>query len=248
MPAQLGGGLDGVDEDDAAEVDVVVRKLVEDVAVVDALGAQVRVRVELRGTEVKGEVLVVVEAPHAVGAGGLEEVGCLDVPHEGDVAVEEAEDEGGVVGGVEEPKLAKTEAGGGGQQLAREDGRRGGGNLQPRNKVQLVPGAVVNSCPVAEALYKVPPHLLHRAHWQSKFAVPPCCPLGHSIVEAHKRFVSEPARGFLGRVVVDELLHFFKDGQELLNERGDFARVRVWQIEDRVPEVGYKRDNEMVGG
>lgn len=47
---------------------------------------------------------------------------------------------------------------------------------------------------------------------------------------------------------IDELPHLFKDSQELLDKRGDFARVRVWQIEDRVPEVGYERDDKMVGG
>lgn len=70
-----------------------------------------RVRVKLRGAEVEREVLVVVEAPHAVGASGLEEVRRLDVSHEGDVAAEEAENEGRVVSGVEERELAETEAG-----------------------------------------------------------------------------------------------------------------------------------------
>lgn len=110
MPAQLRGGLDGVDEGDATEVHVLRPKLFEDLAVVDAFWAQVWVRVELRSAEVERKVLVVIEAPHAVGAGGLEEVRRLDVPHKGDVAAEEAEDEGRVVGGVEERELAETEA------------------------------------------------------------------------------------------------------------------------------------------
>lgn len=46
-----------------------------------------------------------------MGASGLEEVRCLDVPHEGDVAVEETENEGRVVSGMEECELAETEAG-----------------------------------------------------------------------------------------------------------------------------------------
>lgn len=67
-------------------------------------------RVELRSAEVEWKVLVIIEAPHAVGAGRLEEVSRLDVPHKDDVAVEEAENEGRVVGGVEKRELAETEA------------------------------------------------------------------------------------------------------------------------------------------
>ena len=39
MPAQPGGGLDGVDEEDAVEVDVLRGEFREDVIVVDTFGA-----------------------------------------------------------------------------------------------------------------------------------------------------------------------------------------------------------------
>lgn len=113
MPTQLRGRFDRVNERNAAEVDVLCAELLKNFSVVDTFWAEMWVAVELGGTEVEREVLVVVETPHAMGTGGLEEVGCLDMTHENDVLVEEAEDEGRVVWGGEEGELAEAEAVGG---------------------------------------------------------------------------------------------------------------------------------------
>lgn len=179
------------------------------------------------------------------------------MPHEGDVAVEEAENESRVVGGMEERGLAETETGWDvcqqlvvvGDEVIGEGEGGGGERPQPGNKVQLVARAVVDPCPVSETLHEIPSHLLHgRILGQSQIFVPPRSPLGHSVIEAYKRLVPEPTCSLLGRVFIDELVHFSKDGQEFLDKRGDLAWVRVWQIEDRVPEVGYERNDELVGG
>lgn len=112
-----------------------------------------------------------------------------------------------------------------------------------------MPRAVVDPRPVSKTFHEIPPHLVHRRiSGQSQLPVPPRCPLRHGIIEAYKRLISKPACSFLGRVFIDELLHFFEDVQQLLDKRRDFARVRVWQIENGVPEVGYERDDKMVGG
>lgn len=171
------------------------------------------------------------------------------MPHEGDVAVEEAENESRVVSGMEERELAETEAGWDVcQQLVVGD-EVTGGCPQPGNKVQLVARAVVDPCPVPETLHEIPSHLFRRRiPGQSQFLVPSRCPLRYSVIEAYKRLVPEPTCSLLGRVFIDELVHFFKDSQELLDKRGDLAWVRVRQIEDRVPEVGYECNDELVGG
>lgn len=112
-----------------------------------------------------------------------------------------------------------------------------------------MPRAVVDPRPVSKTFHEIPPHLVHRRiSGQSQLPVPPRCPLRHGIKEAYKRLISKPACSFLGRVFIDELPHFFEDVQQLLDKRRDFARVRVWQIENGVPEVGYERDDKMVGG
>lgn len=174
----------------------------------------------------------------------------MDVPHEGDVAVEEAEDESRVVGGMEERDLTETETGWDVcQQLVVVGDEVIGERPQPGNKVQLVARAVVDPCPVSETLHEIPSHLLHRRILgQSQIFVPPRSPLGHSVIEAYERLVPEPTCSLVGRVFIDELVHFSKDGQEFLDKRGDLAWVRVRQIEDRVPEVGYERNDELVGG
>lgn len=59
-------------------------------------------RGELAGAEEKGQEVVVVEAPDAVGAGGLEVVGFLEAAHQVEVAGKEDEDEVGESGGREE--------------------------------------------------------------------------------------------------------------------------------------------------
>lgn len=112
-----------------------------------------------------------------------------------------------------------------------------------------MPGAVVNPCPVSEAFHEILLHLIHhRIPRQFQLPVPPGCPFRHCIIKAYKRLVSEPACSFFSGVLIDELLHFFKDAQELLNKRRDFALMRVWQIEDGVPEVGYEGNDKVVGG
>lgn len=113
MPTQLRGRFNRVNECDATEVDVFCTELLKDFSVVNTFWAEMRVAVELGGAEVEWEVLVVVEAPHTMGTSGLEEVGCLDMAHESDVLVEEAEDEGRVVWGGEEGELVEAEAVGG---------------------------------------------------------------------------------------------------------------------------------------
>lgn len=73
--AVAGGDLDAVDEADLAEVEVVVAKLLEGQGLVDGARGDEAVVEQLGGAEQKGQELVVVEAPDAVGAGRLEGVG-----------------------------------------------------------------------------------------------------------------------------------------------------------------------------
>ena len=135
VPAQALDRLCAVDELDLAEVEEVVAKLLDGEVLVDGARGDEGVVQELGGAEEEGQELVVVEAPDAVGAGGLEVVGHLDDAHEGEVAGEDAQDEGLEVGALEDAELVEAE--------------------EPHHKVELVAGAVVDAVPVAEGLGEV---------------------------------------------------------------------------------------------
>lgn len=89
MPAEAVDVLDAVDVAHLVEVQEVCAFFFQDERVVDCFGRDVRVVQELACAEEEGEELVVVEAPDAVAARGLEVVCALDAAHEAEVRRED---------------------------------------------------------------------------------------------------------------------------------------------------------------
>ena len=102
VPAQTLDVLDTIDKRDLVEVHVIRPLFFEHELVVDALGRDVRVVQELGRAEEEGEELVVVQAPDAVRARGLEIVCALDLAHEAQVRGQDDEGERGEGRGWEE--------------------------------------------------------------------------------------------------------------------------------------------------
>eukprot|EP00274_Cyanoptyche_gloeocystis_P002916 CAMPEP_0196665302 /NCGR_PEP_ID=MMETSP1086-20130531/60396_1 /TAXON_ID=77921 /ORGANISM="Cyanoptyche gloeocystis , Strain SAG4.97" /LENGTH=285 /DNA_ID=CAMNT_0042001971 /DNA_START=708 /DNA_END=1566 /DNA_ORIENTATION=- len=116
--------LDLVDEAYAAEVEVVVGVLVHKVGAVDRPRLDQRVVDELSGAPEKRQKVVIVEAPHAMGARGFEEIRHLQPPHQLQVLDKNVKDKAWKVALIKHTKLSKT--------------------TQPRSEVGLVAAPIVD--------------------------------------------------------------------------------------------------------
>lgn len=86
-----------LDGSDAVEVEILLAKALHGIVLQHGGRADRGVVDELGGAEEEGKTVVVVEAPHAVGASGLEEVGRLERAHDAHVPVEDVENHGWAV-------------------------------------------------------------------------------------------------------------------------------------------------------
>ena len=101
----------------------------------DGAGRELGVAYQLRSAEKKGRELVVIEAPHAVRAGGLELVRILDAAHQGQVARQHTQHQRLPIGRARQAEAVEA---------AEED-----------EEGQLVAGAIVDARGVAERLGEV---------------------------------------------------------------------------------------------
>lgn len=107
---------------------------------------------ELGCSKEKREEVVVVEAPNAVGAGGFEVVCTLDLAHEGDVAREDEEGDGGESRGREEGEAIEAE--------------------EPDEEVEFVAGAVVDTGAVTEGVVEVGGDFGDGRRWYAEHSMP----------------------------------------------------------------------------
>ena len=186
MPAQAVDLLDGVDVGDLVEVEVVFGLFLEDEGVVDGARGEVGVVDELAGAEEEGGELVVVEAPHAVRAGGLEVVRGLDGAHEAQVGGQDAQRERreGVRGEEGHPVQAE----------------------QPQEEVELVAGAVVDARLAAERVREVGGYLVDLGVVrEAELGVPLGERGGYGVDEGAEGGVAEPGACFGGRVLGEDI-------------------------------------------
>lgn len=101
----------------------------------DAEGADVGMVKELRCAKKEREEMVIIETPDAVGAGGFEVVGALNLAHQVYVPRKDEEGEGGKCGGWKEVEAIQAE--------------------KPDYEVQFVAGTVVDASAVAEGVVEV---------------------------------------------------------------------------------------------
>lgn len=238
VPAQALDRLGAVDKVDLAEVEVIVPGLLERQVLVDGARGDVGVVEELGGAEQERQELVVVEAPDAVGAGGLEVVEHLHGAHELQVAVKDAQHERLEVGGVDDAQPVQAQ--------------------QPDGKVELVAGAVVDAVAVAKGLGKVGGGLGHggrgafvSAAVEPELPVPAVGALAHQVEEAPKGLVAEARAPLLvGRRDLGERLGFFEDCQQRFNGVAKVGILRgrrgAGRIDDGVGEPKHPADNGAV--
>lgn len=135
MPAQSLYILDTVYKSNLIEVQVLFAFLLQHQRVVDRFRRDVGMMQELGCAEEEGQELVVVEAPDAVGARGLEVVSFLDAAHEAQVCGEDDQGQGGERGWGEVAQSIEAE--------------------EPEEEVEFVARTVVDALAVAEGVAEI---------------------------------------------------------------------------------------------
>lgn len=232
VPAETLDSLGAVDEADLSEVHEIGAKLLESEFLVDGARGDVWMMKKLGGAEQEGQELVVVQAPYAMRPGRLEIVGHLNDAHDGQVAGEDAQNEGSKVRGWYEGELIEAE--------------------EPDDKVELVAGAVVDAVAVAERLAEIGGDFGGGGGvGDTEVAMPGGEPLAKGVEEVAEDLVAE-ARATLvtGGEARDERLGFVQDGQQRVDNR---TQVRVLdggagRVHDGVGEAEDPGQEKLVGG
>ena len=243
VPAQALDRLCAVDEADLAEVKVVAAGLLEGEVLVDGARGDVGVVEELGGAEEEGQELVVVEAPDAVGAGGLEVVEHLHGAHDLEVARKDAQHERGEVGGLYDAETVQAQ--------------------QPDGKVELVTGAVVDAVAVAKGLGQVGGRFgggaggemadaAAAAALETELAVPSVRARADEVEEAPKGLVAEARATLLvGWRELHEGLDLVEDAQQRPDGLAESGVVdgggRAGCVDDGLGEAKHPANNGAVG-